>query len=120
MCIRDSSHASRNVLDGIGEFDGTDYQFFHAGLEGDHPAWGSKVFNYDKPEVLHFLLSNIKFWLDEYHFDGFRFDGVTSMLYHNHGLGINFDSYDQYFSPNTDMAGLTYLQMASSLSLIHI
>ena len=110
------SHASRNVLDGIGEFDGTDYQFFHAGPEGDHPAWGSKVFNYDKPEVLHFLLSNIKFWLDEYHFDGFRFDGVTSILYHNHGLGVNFNPYDQYFSSNTDMSGLTYLQMASALA----
>ena len=71
-------------------FDGTEYQFFHAGPEGEHPAWGTKCFDYGKPEVLHFLLSNLKFWLEEYHLDGFRFDGVTSMLYHNHGLGAAF------------------------------
>jgi len=109
------SHAATNTLEGINLFDGTDYQFFHKGAMGDHPAWGTKLFNYDKPEVLHFLLSNLKFWLEEYHFDGFRFDGVTSMLYHDHGLGSNFSDLSMYFSMNTDLEAVTYLQLANEL-----
>ena len=109
------SHASKNTREGLNEFDGTDYQFFHQGPRGDHPAWDTKCFNYDKNEVLHFLLSNLKFWQTEYHFDGFRFDGVTSMLYHNHGLGCDFTSNDKYFSMNTDTEAVTYLQLANEL-----
>ena len=109
------SHAVKNTAEGINEFDGTTYQFFHEGAKGDHPAWGTKLFNYDKPEVIHFLLSNLKFWMDEYHFDGFRFDGVTSMIYHDHGLGTAFTDYGKYFSLNTDTEALTYLQLANKL-----
>ncbi len=109
------SHAVGNTLEGINRFDGTDYQFFHAGGEGDHPAWGTKLFDYGKPEVLHFLLSNLKFWMEEFHFDGFRFDGVTSMLYHSHGLGENFRSLADYFTMNTDTQAVTYLQLANQL-----
>jgi 1,4-alpha-glucan branching enzyme len=109
------SHAVRNTAEGINEFDGTTYQFFHEGKRGEHPAWGTKLFNYDKNEVLHFLLSNLKYWLEEYHFDGFRFDGVTSMLYHNHGLGVCFTDYSKYFSENTDVEAVTYLQLANKL-----
>lgn len=109
------SHAARNEVEGIGAFDGTDYQFFHAGQRGDHPVWGTKLFDYGKPEVIHFLLSNLKFWLDEYHFDGFRFDGITSMLYHDHGLGGVFDNYKKFFSLNTDIDAITYLQLATTL-----
>ncbi len=109
------SHAAKNTREGLNEFDGTDYQYFHAGPEGDHPAWNTKLFDYGKPEVLHFLLSNLKFWMTEYHFDGFRFDGVTSMLYHDHGLGTAFTSYDKYFSMNTDTQAVTYLTLAAEL-----
>ena len=109
------SHAIKNTAEGICEFDGTVYQFFHEGSRGEHPAWGTMLFNYEKNEVLHFLLSNLKFWLEEYHFDGFRFDGVTSMLYHNHGLGVNFTDYSKYYSLNTDTEALTYLQLANEL-----
>lgn len=109
------SHAAINTREGINEFDGTDYQFFHSGPRGDHPAWKTKVFNYGKNEVLHFLLSNLKYWQTEYHFDGFRFDGVTSMLYENHGLGTTFGSYDQYFSLNTNTDAVTYLQLANEM-----
>ena len=109
------SHAVRNTAEGIGAFDGTSYQFFHEGERGEHPAWGTKLFNYDKNEVIHFLLSNLKYWLEEYHFDGFRFDGVTSMLYHNHGLGVCFTDYGKYFSENTDVEAVTYLQLANKL-----
>jgi len=109
------SHASVNELDGIGNFDGTDYQFFHKGKKGIHPAWGTKLFDYAKPEVTHFLLSNIKFWLSEYHFDGFRFDGITSMLYHNHGMEA-FNNYKNYFSLNTNTDAVVYLQLATELS----
>ena len=109
------SHAVGNTLEGINLFDGTSYQFFHDGAKGDHPAWGTKCFNYDKPEVLHFLLSNLKFWMEEYHFDGFRFDGVTSMLYHDHALGTNFTGLPMYFTMNTDVEAITYLQLANVL-----
>ncbi|MBU3161044.1 alpha amylase C-terminal domain-containing protein [Clostridium frigoris] len=109
------SHSIKNIAEGINEFDGTDYQFFHTGNKGDHPAWGTKLFNYGKPEVIHFLLSNIKFWLEEYHFDGYRFDGVSSMLYHHQGLGVAFTDYSKYFSMETDIEAITYLQFANDL-----
>ena len=109
------SHASKNTREGIHEFDGTVCQFFHEGPRGEHSAWGTKCFDYGKNEVLHFLLSNLKYWLTEYHFDGFRFDGVTSMLYLDHGLGTGFDSYEKYFSMNTDTQAVTYLQLATTL-----
>ena len=109
------SHAVKNTAEGINEFDGTVYQFFHEGERGDHPAWGTKLFNYGKNEVIHFLLSNLKFWLTEYRFDGFRFDGVTSMLYRDHGLGVAFTDYGKYFSPNTDTEAVTYLMLANEL-----
>ncbi len=109
------SHAVKNTNEGLNEFDGTAYQFFHDGEKGNHSAWGTKLFNYGKNEVLHFLLSNLKYWMDVFHFDGFRFDGVTSMLYHDHGLGSAFCNYDMYFSMNTDTEAVTYLQLANEL-----
>ena len=109
------SHAVTNTNEGLNEFDGTVYQFFHEGEKGNHREWGTKLFNYGKNEVLHFLLSNLKYWMEIFHFDGFRFDGVTSMLYHDHGLGTSFSSYDMYFSMNTDMEAVTYLQLANDL-----
>ncbi len=109
------SHAVKNTNEGLNCFDGTEYQFFHAGPRGYHSAWDTKLFNYGKNEVLHFLLSNLKFWIETYHFDGFRFDGVTSMLYHDHGLGSAFCNYGMYFSPNTDIEAITYLQLANEL-----
>lgn len=109
------SHAVKNFEEGINEFDGTVYQFFHANMRGEHSAWDSKLFNYGKHEVIHFLLSNIKFWMEEYHFDGFRFDGVTSMIFCDHGLGTFFDDYGKYFSQNTDIEAITYLQFANDL-----
>jgi len=109
------SHAVKNTAEGINMFDGTVWQFFHDGDKGDHPAWGTKCFDYGKDGVIHFLLSNLKFWMEEYHFDGFRFDGITSMLYHDHGLGSNFDSDNKYFSYNTHTEAITYLQLANEL-----
>lgn len=110
------SHAVKNTVEGINEFDGTDYQFFHTGDEGNHPDWDSKLFDYSKPGVLHFLLSNVKYWLEEFHFDGFRFDGVTSMIYKDHGRGDAFDNYKKYFSMNTDIEAINYLQLANELA----
>ena len=109
------SHAVKNTAEGINMFDGTTWQFFHDGPKGDHPAWGTKCFDYGKTGVLHFLLSNLKFWMTEYHFDGFRFDGVTSMLYHDHGLGTDFNENSRYFSYNTHTEAITYLQLANEL-----
>ncbi len=109
------SHAVKNTNEGLNEFDGTVYQYFHDGEKGDHSAWGTKLFDYGKYEVVRFLLSNLKYWMDVFHFDGFRFDGVTSMLYHDHGLGSAFTNYSMYFSMNTDTDAVTYLQLANAL-----
>ena len=109
------SHAVKNEVEGISRFDGTLYQYFHEGNRGNHPAWDSRCFNYAKPEVLHFLLSNCRYWLDEFKFDGFRFDGITSMLYIDHGFGIGFGHYDRYFDQNTDEDAVSYLTLANKL-----
>ncbi len=109
------SHAVRNETEGLSRFDGTLYQFFHEGLRGIHEAWDSRCFDYSKYQVLHFLLSNCRFWLDEYKVDGFRFDGITSMLYNHHGLGKAFTSYDDYFNDSVDEDALTYLALANRL-----
>ncbi len=108
------SHAVKNEVEGLAKYDGTSYQFFHEGEKGNHPAWDSKCFNYGKHDVLNFLLSNCKYWLMEYHFDGFRFDGVTSMLYWNHGLNRNFTSYNLYFE-ELDLDASVYMMLANSL-----
>ena len=109
------SHAVKNELEGLGNFDGTGYQYFHDGYRREHPAWDSLCFNYGKNEVLHFLLSNCKFWLDEYDFDGYRFDGVTSMIYRSHGLGEDFNGYGSYFNGNEDGDAIMYLTLANKV-----
>ena len=107
------SHAVKNERDGLSLFDGTDYQYFHSGAKGWHTAWDSRCFDYGKTDVLHFLLSNCRFWLDEYHFDGYRFDGVTSMLFWNHGLGDAFSNYGMYFNGSMDDDAWVYLNLAN-------
>ena len=109
------SHAVSNEVEGLSRFDGTRYQYFHDGPRGIHRAWDSRCFDYGKPEVLHFLLSNCRFWLDEYCFDGFRFDGVTSMLYLHHGLETAFTGYDNYFDDSVDEDALAYLALANRM-----
>lgn len=109
------SHAVKNELEGLGNFAGDPYQYFYAGDKREHPAWDSLCFDYGKNEVLHFLLSNCKYWLEEYHFDGFRFDGVTSMLYHSHGLGEAYGSYDDYYNGGQDDNAIAYLTLANLL-----
>lgn len=109
------SHTVKNIREGLNLFDGTDYQYTHSGPRGDHPLWDSKLFNYAKDEVLQLLLSNIRYWLDDFHFDGFRFDGVTSMIYHHHGNGVAFDSPEKFFTDGVEYDAVTYLQLANEL-----
>lgn len=121
------SHACANVADGLNELDGqyhfqdgcccltfpyigTPHHYFHDGERGRHPQWDSRLFDYGKWEVLRFLLSNIAFWANEYRMDGFRFDGVTSMLYTHHGIGRDFSGgYPDYFGADCDEDALCYL-----------
>lgn len=109
------SHAVSNEAEGLSLFDGTDYLYFHRGERGKHPAWDSRCFDYGKPQVLNFLLSNCKYWLEEFRFDGFRFDGVTSMIYYDHGLGKAFTDYSFYYDGNEDEDALVYLALANQL-----
>lgn len=109
------SHTVKNLFEGLNLFDGTETQYFHAGSRGEHPNWDSKLFDYGKTEVIQFLLSNIKYWLKEYHFDGFRFDGVGSMLYFHHG-DETIDTIDKYFVDGVEYDAVTYLQLANYLT----
>ena len=107
------SHSVDNEYEGLSLFDGTPYLYFHDGPRGRHRVWNSRCFDYGRLQTLHFLLSNCRYWLDEFHLDGFRFDGVTSMLYLHHGLGIDFTSYGQYFDDQVDVDALVYLALAN-------
>lgn len=108
------SHASKNTMDGLNEFDGTTSCFFHDGGRGTHCLWDSRLFDYTQMETLRLLLSNCHWYLEEYQFDGFRFDGVTSMLYHSHGMGHGFSGdYNEYFGLNVDTESLVYLMLAN-------
>lgn len=109
------SHTVKNTYEGINLFDGTETQYLVGGREGHHPQWDSKLFNYGKTETLRLLLSNVRFWLEEFGFDGFRFDGVTSMLYKNHGIGVTFETQTDYFGDNVNDDAVTYLQLANTL-----
>lgn len=109
------SHAVKNFAEGLNDFDGSGHQYFHEGDRGYHNQWDSKLFDYGKKEVLQFLASNVRFWIEEYHVDGYRFDGITSMLYHHHGNFIDFDHYDKYFVEGVDWDALKYLQLANEI-----
>jgi len=110
------AHASSNALDGIAQMDGTDHCYSHGGPKGHHSEWDSTIFDYLKWEVLRFLLSNVKWWVEEYGFDGFRFDGITSMLYHSHGIGKGYTGgYHEYFGPDADIDSHVYLMLANDL-----
>lgn len=109
------SHAVKNEVEGLGNFAGDPNQYFYPGARHEHPAWDSLCFDYGKNEVIHFLLSNCKYWLEEYQFDGFRFDGVTSMLYYSHGLGESFSNYGDYFNGHEDDNAMCYLTLANDL-----
>lgn len=111
------SHTVKNVNEGINEFDGSDSLYFHTGDRGLHPAWDSRLFDYGKEEVQRFLLSNIRYWLEEFHFDGFRFDGVGSMMYFHHGNEV-FDHPEKYFKQGVEWDAVTYLQLANEL--VHV
>lgn len=109
------SHAVKNEVEGLGNIAGDPNQYFYSGERREHPAWDSLCFDYGKNEVIHFLLSNCKYWLTEFHFDGFRFDGVTSMLYFSHGLGETFTGYQDYFNGHQDDNAICYLTLANEL-----
>ncbi len=109
------SHAVKNEIEGLGNFAGDRCQFFMQGGRREHPAWDSLCFDYGKNEVIHYLLSNCKYWLEEFKFDGFRFDGVTSMLYYSHGLGESFGGYEDYYNGHEDDEAIAYLTLANLL-----
>ena len=109
------SHAVKNEVEGLGNLAGDPNQFFYPGERHEHPAWDSLCFDYGKDDVIHFLLSNCKYWLEVFHFDGFRFDGVTSMLYYSHGLGEAFVNYNDYFNGHEDDNAICYLTLANKL-----
>lgn len=116
LCDVVHSHASKNSIDGISMWDGTDHGYFHSGARGNHWMWDSRLFNYGNWETLKFLVSNARYWMEEYKFDGYRYDGVTSMMYHHHGLQMDFTgNYNEYFGMDTDVDALVYLMLANKV-----
>jgi 1,4-alpha-glucan branching enzyme len=110
------SHASKNIEDGLNMFDGTDAGLFHGGPRGNHDLWDSRLYNYGNYETMRFLLSNLRYWMREFRFDGFRFDGVTSMLYTHHGMGAGFSgTYNEYFGDDVDMDAVVYMMLANDM-----
>ena len=108
------AHYVKNMNEGIASLDGSDHHYSKAGDAGYQQYWDSMIFDYGKGGVEHFLLSNVKYWMDEYRFDGFRFDGVTSMLYYHRGY-IDFDSREKFFDEGVDLDAITYLTLANRL-----
>lgn len=108
------AHYVKNMNEGILDLDGSGHHYSKAGEAGYQQYWDSMIFDYGKGGVEHFLLSNVKYWLDEFHFDGFRFDGVTSMLYYHRGY-IDFDSREKFFDEGVDLDAVTYLTLANRL-----
>ncbi|MFI3322642.1 MAG: alpha-amylase family glycosyl hydrolase [Rikenellaceae bacterium] len=108
------SHYVKNFNEGLNELDGSSHHYSPEGERGNQPYWDSKNFDYARPGVEHFLLSNIKYWMEEYHVDGFRFDGVTSMIYFHHGY-IDFEGRDCYFNEGVNEDAICYLALANEL-----
>ncbi|MEG2178685.1 MAG: alpha amylase C-terminal domain-containing protein, partial [Bacteroidales bacterium] len=109
------AHFVPNINEGLNALDGSEDLYNYAGERGTHPYWKSKIFNYGKKEVRYFLLSNLRYWMEEFHFDGFRFDGVSSMIYEHHGYIDDFGTYDNYFGDQVNTDALIYLSIANDL-----
>jgi 1,4-alpha-glucan branching enzyme len=126
------SHCSKNEADGVAGFDLTGLPpgqgggasdsddvasaLVRAGPAGYHSQWDSRVWSFGRLETLRFLLSNARYWVEELGFDGFRFDGVTSMLYAHHGINVGFSGgYHEYFGLQTDVEACVYLMLANEM-----
>ena len=110
------AHAVKNLSEGLGEFDGQDGYLFKTGQNALHPAWDSLVYDYENQATVSYLLSNARYWIEEYGIDGFRVDGVTSILYNDHGIGHTGFTDNDYLGSNLNQSGLLYLVLLCKLA----
>jgi 1,4-alpha-glucan branching enzyme len=108
-------HACANTEQGIAAYDGSRYLF-----SGEHNQWGTPSFDYAQEMTRRFLLSNCRYWLEEFRVDGFRFDAVGNMIYADHGVDDDFSHVGRCFYggnglPRADENGELYLCLANAL-----
>ncbi|KAG8075748.1 hypothetical protein GUJ93_ZPchr0006g43795 [Zizania palustris] len=109
------SYASADELVGLSLFDGSNDCYFHTGKRGHHKYWGTRMFKYDDVDVLHFLFSNLNWWVTEYHIDGFQFHSLSSMLYTHNGFSTFTGAMEEYCNQYVDKDALIYLILANEM-----
>ncbi|KAK7287576.1 hypothetical protein RIF29_00857 [Crotalaria pallida] len=109
------SYAAADENVGLSMFDGSNDCYFHSGKRGQHKFWGTRMFKYGDPDVLHFLLSNLNWWIVEYQVDGFQFHSLSSMIYTHNGFASFTGDLEEYCNQYVDKDALLYLILANEI-----
>ncbi|XP_058788144.1 1,4-alpha-glucan-branching enzyme 3, chloroplastic/amyloplastic [Vicia villosa] len=109
------SYAAADEMVGLSLFDGSNDCYFHSGKRGQHKFWGTRMFKYGDVDVLHFLLSNLNWWIEEYQIDGFQFHSLSSMIYTHNGFASFTGDLEEYSNQYVDKDALLYLIMANEI-----
>ncbi|KAH9622869.1 hypothetical protein KSS87_007872 [Heliosperma pusillum] len=109
------SYSAADEMVGLSLFDGTNDCYFHTGKRGHHKYWGTRIFKYGDVDVLQFLLSNLTWWIEQYHIDGFQFHSIPSMIYTHNGFATFTGDLEEYCNQYVDRDALMYLILANDI-----
>ncbi|CAL5392773.1 unnamed protein product [Camellia sinensis] len=109
------SYSAADEMVGLSLFDGSNDCYFHTGKRGYHKFWGTRMFKYGDIDVLHFLLSNLNWWVVEYQIDGFQFHSLASMIYTHNGFASFTGDMEEYCNQYVDKDALIYLILANEI-----